>query len=124
MEKLNSQRSFIVVLLLNIITFGIYGCYLIYAMAREVNLACAADGKKTNGLIVMFLLSIITFGIYSFIWLFQISNRMKNAGANIDGGNILLWNILGSFIIVGPFIAMYKIINALNFVNDHYNTSH
>lgn len=124
MEKLNSQRSFIGVLLLNIITFGIYGCYLVYAMAREVNLSCAADGKKTNGLIVMFLLSIITFGIYSFIWMYGVSNRMKNAGADIDGSNVLLWVILGSLIIVGPFIAMYKIIKALNYVNAQYNASH
>lgn len=121
MEKLNNQRSLIAVILLSIVTFGIYGCYLIYAIARELNLACAGDGKHTNGLIVTCLLSTVTLGIYSFIWIYNVSNRMKNAGADIDGSNILLWEILGSFIIVGPFIALYKIINALNYVNTQYN---
>jgi hypothetical protein len=89
-----------------------------------VNLTCAGDGKKTNGLIITGLLSLVTLGIYNFIWLYHISDRLKNAGANIDGANILLWEILGSFIIVGPFIALNKLIKALNFVNARYNDSH
>ena len=37
------------------------------------------------------------------------------------GGSILLWYILGSFIIVGPFIALHKIIHGLNDLCYAYN---
>ncbi|MDR2384308.1 MAG: DUF4234 domain-containing protein [Tannerella sp.] len=31
-------------------------------------MACAEDGKRTNGLLVYILLSMITLGIYSIVW--------------------------------------------------------
>ena len=54
--------------LLTIVTLGIYGMYLIYAFAKETNIACREDGKTTQGLLVYLLLSIVTFGIYSIVW--------------------------------------------------------
>jgi hypothetical protein len=68
MQKLTTNRGFWLALILSIITFGIYGLYLIHAFAKETNVACAGDGKRTQGLLVYFLLSIITFGIYGIVW--------------------------------------------------------
>jgi ABC-type uncharacterized transport system fused permease/ATPase subunit len=68
MQKLTTNRGFWLTLLLSIVTFGIYSLYLIHAFAKETNIACAEDGKKTNGLLVYFLLSIITLGIYGIVW--------------------------------------------------------
>lgn len=68
MRRLPTDRGFWLALLLSIITFGIYGWYLIYAFAKETNIACKEDGKRTQGLIVFILLSLITFGIYDIIW--------------------------------------------------------
>lgn len=68
MRRLPTDRGFWLALLLSIITFRIYGWYLIYAFAKETNIACKEDGKRTQGLIVFILLSLITFGIYDIIW--------------------------------------------------------
>jgi hypothetical protein len=68
MQRLTTDRGFWLTFLLSIVTFGIYGWYLIYAYAKETNIACAEDGRKTNGLVVYILLSMITFGIYAIVW--------------------------------------------------------
>ena len=68
MQKLTTNRGLWLTLLLSIVTFGIYGLYLIYAFAKETNIACAGDGKKTQGLVAFILLTIITFGIYGIVW--------------------------------------------------------
>ena len=68
MERLTTNRGFWLTWLLSLLTFGIYGLYLIHAFAKETNLACKGDGKTTNGLLLFLLLSIITFGIYAIVW--------------------------------------------------------
>lgn len=68
MKKLTTNRGFWLALLLTIVTFSIYGLYLIHAFAKETNIACVEDGKRTQGLVVFILLSIITLGIYDIIW--------------------------------------------------------
>ncbi|MCL2800320.1 MAG: DUF4234 domain-containing protein [Treponema sp.] len=68
MNKLAANRGFWLTLLLSIVTLGFYGWYLIYAFARETNIACKDDGKKTTGLILFVIFSFITFGIYSIVW--------------------------------------------------------
>lgn len=68
MNKLTSDRKFWPTLLLTIVTLGFYQWYLIYAFAKETNIACKEDGKKTPGLTIYVLLSIITLGIYAIVW--------------------------------------------------------
>jgi hypothetical protein len=71
MQKLTTDRGFWLTWLLSIVTLGFYGLYLIYAFAKETNMACADDGKQTRGLLGYILLSIITLGIYSIVWFCQ-----------------------------------------------------
>lgn len=78
MEKLTTDRGFWSAFLLSIVTLGIYGLYLIYAFAKETNIACAEDGKKTQGLLAVILLSIVTFGIYGIVWTCMWINRCNN----------------------------------------------
>ncbi|MCL2511731.1 MAG: DUF4234 domain-containing protein, partial [Bacteroidales bacterium] len=68
MEKLTTNRGFWLTFLLSIVTFGIYGWYLVYAFAKETNIACKEDGKTTRGLLGYILLSIVTLGIYGIVW--------------------------------------------------------
>jgi len=75
MEKLTTNRGFWLTLLLSIVTLGIYGFYLIYVFARETNIACKDDGKKTQGLVVFLLLTLVTFGIYGIVWQAMLINR-------------------------------------------------
>jgi hypothetical protein len=109
------------------ITFGIYGLWRIYVLARDINLMCAGDGKKTWGLIAYFFLGIITFGIYDLIWLYMVGDRLCDNAKRYNltfregGGTVLLWFLLGSFIVVGPLVAMYIIFKNTNALADEYN---
>ena len=121
------QRSFVLTVVFMIITFGIYGLYWIYRLAKDTNLMCAGDGKKTTGLFLFMVLSFITAGIYSWVWYFMLGDRLQeNApryGLNFKegGGAILLWALLGSLIIVGPFISIYIITKNMNALAEAFN---
>ena len=121
------KRGLVGLVILSIITFGIYGLFWIHKLAKDVNTICDGDGKKTSGLLKYILFGLITFGIYDMIWVFMLGDRLQdNApryGQQIkeNGGTILLWLLLGSFIIVGPFIALYIIIKNTNALADEYN---
>jgi len=64
--------------LLTLVTFGIYGLVLAFAMAKETNISCAEDGKHTRGFWGAFGLSIITLGIYMIVWYCKWLNREAN----------------------------------------------
>jgi protein-S-isoprenylcysteine O-methyltransferase Ste14 len=114
-------------ILLSIITFGIYGLYWIHKLAKDVNLICEGDGKKTGSLLKCLLLGIITFGIYDFVWLYLLGDRLQDNAQRYgltfkeSGCAVLLWCILGALIIVGPFIATYIIIKNTNGLAEEYN---
>jgi len=78
MQKLTTNRGFWLALLLSIVTLGIYGLYLIHAFAKETNIACREDGKRTQGLVVFILLTIVTFGIYAIVWYCMWISRCNN----------------------------------------------
>jgi hypothetical protein len=124
MIKKRGLASFI---LLSLITFGIYTLYWIYKLAKDVNLLCKDDGKKTGGLLKYLLLGLITFGIYNLIWMYMLGDRLQDNAPRYgltfkeSGGAVLLWYVLGSFIIIGPFIATYIIIKNVNALAEEYN---
>lgn len=129
--RLKADRSLVAYILLNLITCGIYGWYFLYALARDVNVVCAGDGKSTAGLLKLILLSFITCGIYSFFWYYNLGNRLSaNApryGLNFqeNGTTVLLWLVLGSMLCgIGPFIAMHIIIKNTNALCGAYNYQH
>jgi hypothetical protein len=121
------KRSYAAVIVLTIITFGIYGLYFIYRLAKDMNTLCEGDGKKTRGLLFCFFIGLITIGIYNLVWLFMLGDRIQDNAPRYglsfkeSGGTILLWYLLGSFIIVGPFIAHYIIIKNINALAEAYN---
>jgi hypothetical protein len=121
------KRGLLGLILLSIITLGIYGLYWIYKLAKDVNSICEGDGKKTGGLLKFILLGIITFGIYDLVWLYMLGDRLQDNAPRYglafkeSGGAVLLWYILGAFIIVGPFIALYIIIKNTNSLAEEYN---
>jgi len=128
MQKLTTDRGFWLALLLTIVTCGIYGWYLIYAFAKETNIACAADGKRTNGLVVFILLSIVTLGIYAIIWYCQwigrcnyfLAQNGKPEGLQVSTFLLTLffgWLTLGIMYLVVYCKALYL----QNAVNETYN---
>ncbi len=125
---LKTDRGLLGYIVLSILTCGIYSYYFIYTVARDVNTACAGDGKSTGGLLQFILLSILTCGIYSWWWQYSLGNRLAaNApryGLSFteNGTTILLWLLFGSFLcFIGPFIAMNIVIKNTNSICMAYN---
>ena len=121
------NRSLVSLILLSIVTLGFYSLYWIHCLAKDVNLICEGDGKKTAGLAKYILLGIVTFGIYSVIWVYMLGDRLQDNAQKYNitiketGSTILLWYLLGAFIVVGPYVAMYIIIKNTNALAAEYN---
>ena len=129
--RLETNRSLLIFVLLNILTLGLYGWFFVYSVARDVNQACEGDGQKTSGLIKYILLCIITCGIYSLIWEYSLGNRLSenarkyNLYFSENGTTILLWHLFGAVLCgIGPFIAMNILIKNTNRICDAYNQAH
>jgi hypothetical protein len=127
MVKKRGLASFI---LLSMITGGIYGFWRIHILAKDLNLMCEGDGKKTRGFLAYFFLGLITAGIYDLVWLFMVGDRLQdnakryNITIKESGSTVLLWFLLGAFIVIGPFIALHIIFKNTNALADEYNKSH
>jgi len=126
-QALPTDRSLGKVILLSIVTFGIYSLVLQYNLIKELNLTAAADGKTTKGLLAVILLSFITFGIYGIIWQVTFIQRVEDVnerrriGVKFGIMDWVIYNILLSWTIVGPFIFMNKELKAFNAINANYN---
>ena len=71
----------------------------------------------------------ITLGIADLVWYHRISNRiggeLQRRGLDYDFGakDFWLWGILGSLIVVGPFIYTHKLFKAMNALSENYNVN-
>ena len=127
--QLRTNRSFIKTFLLSLITLGIYGLVCYGNITDDVNTVCSRyDGKKTmNYYLMFFIVGPITLGIYSIVWMHQICDRMgrelsrRNLGYDFGAKDFWLWGVLGSLIIVGPFVFLHKFFTSINKLNESYN---
>ncbi len=128
-RALKTDRSFWAVFFLSLITFGIYGLVVYTQTVNDLNtLATPHDGKKTmHYLLLTFLLGPLSLGIVNLVWGHNITARIHDElvrrGLRFDftTGTYWGWNILGSFIFVGPFIYGVKFFNAMNLLCGDYN---
>ena len=130
-EKLQTDRSLAMYILLSIITCGIYSYYFIYKIAHDVNIACDGDGESTSGLVAFILLSFITCGIYSWVWEYKLGNRLASNAPRYgmsfqeNGTTLLMWCLFGSMLCgIGPFVAMSILIKNSNKICQAYNRVH
>lgn len=127
--KLKTNRGLLKYILLNLITFGIYGIVVLSGVSTDINvIASRYDGKKTmHYCLLYFLIAPITCGIASFVWFHNISHRigyeLRRRGIYYSFGasSFWLWCILGSLIVVGPFIYIHKLFKAMNLLSGHFN---
>lgn len=125
---INSSRGLLTLILLSIVTCGIYQWYFVYKLAQDINVMCEGDAERTPGLAAFILLSIITCGLYSYWWYYKIGNR-PHANApryglvlQENGTTVLLWLIFGSFLcFVGSFIGVNIVIKNTNAMAAAYN---
>ena len=123
-----TNRSLWKMILFGILTLGIYDVVIWCKMVTELNVAaCRYDGKRTMPYFAMAALAPATFGIYVLVWCHKFSNRVgaevSRRGYDYSFGakTFWLWNVLGSLILVGPFIYLHKLMTAMNAINADFN---
>ena len=127
--QLPTSRGLVKMILLGIVTLGIYPLVVYSKISTEINtIAMKYDGQHTmHYCLIYFVFSWLTLGIVPLIWYHKISarigNELKRRGITYDFGasDFWLWNILGSLIIVGPFIYIHKFMHSMNLLNADYN---
>lgn len=128
--QLKTNRSMIKLILLSIITFGIYSLVFYNGIASDLNLiASRYDGKKTmNYWLLALIITPITFGIGTLVWYHKMSARVgeelsrRRVGGDFSAGTYWLWGIIGSCIIIGPFIYLHKLCDSMNRLAADYNS--
>lgn len=126
--KFPTNRALWKMIVFGLLTFGIYDIVVWCKMVTELNVAaCRYDGKRTMPYFAMCCLMGATFGIIYFVWSHKLCNRI---GAEVDrrgyefkfsASTFWLWNVLGSLILVGPFVYVHKLMQAMNCINEDFN---
>ncbi len=127
--RLSTDRSLLKFVLLNIITLGIYGIVVLSNISNDINtIAQRYDNKHTmHYCLIVFLLSWLTLGIASLVWFHRLSERIgseqvrRGLEHKMSAETFWGWYFLGSFIIVGPFIYMHKLLHSMNDLCADYN---
>ena len=127
--QLRTSRGLLKMVLLGLVTLGIYPLVVESHIGEELNLiASPHDGKRTmHFCLIYFIFSWLTLGIVFFVWFHRTSNRMgdelKRRGIDYSFSATDFWllDILGSLIIIGPFIYVAKRMKAMNLINEDYN---
>lgn len=129
--QLKTNRGLLKTILLSIITFGIYPLVLYSTISTDINLiASRYDGKKTmHYCLLAFIVAPITLGIGGIVWCHKISNRIggeltrRGIAYSFGAGSFWGWNVLGSLIVVGPFIYIHKLLKAMNLLCADFNVN-
>ena len=126
---LKTNRGLVKLILLNLITFGIYSVIFYSNLSTDINtIATRYDGKKTmHFCLLFFLVAPLTLGIGALVWCHRISARIgqelsrRGIAYRFGAGSFWGWNLLGLFIAIGPFIYLYKLCKAMNLLCADYN---
>ena len=129
--QLKTNRSLLKFFLLFSITFGTYRLVVLSSTTTDITaIARRYDGKKTmHYCLVVFIFAGLTFGIVPLVWYHRISNRIggelsrRGIDYKFGAGTYWGWAILGSLIVVGPFIYCHKLLKAMNLLSAHYNVN-
>ena len=127
--QLKTNKGLLKTILLSIITFGIYGLVVMSSVSNDINVVASRyDGKKTmHFCLLAFIVTPFTLGIGAIVWYHKISARIgaelqrRGIDYKFGAGHFWLWSFLGSFILIGPFVYMHKLLKAVNLMNADYN---
>lgn len=122
-------RSWVKMLLLGLITAGIYPTVIWSRIVTELNITASGnDGMRTMPYFAMMLLSPVTLFIYPFVWMHRFCRRVgaqlrfRNISYRFGAKDFWLWCVLGSLILAGPLVFVHKLMKSMNFINADYNT--
>lgn len=121
-NNFRTKRGLAKYILLGIVTLGVYDIWQMSEVGTTLNLiATRRDGRRTMHYCLMFfLIGWLTFGVGWLVWYHKLSGRIGDEQAarglpvTVTAATYWLWNVLGSLIIVGPFVYTYKLLHAMN----------
>lgn len=127
--KIKTKYGLVKYLILTLITCGLYSIYTHAKIGDQLNLIAGRyDGKRTmNFWLLMIVIVPLTAGIGWAVWMHKISNRLgdelrrRGIDTSFGAGSFWLWNIIGLFIFIGPFIYTYKLFKNMNLLIEDYN---
>jgi hypothetical protein len=113
---------------LSILTLGIYPIVIYSRIVTELNIAASRyDGERTMSFFGMLMVAPLTLMIYPYVWIHGLCRRigaeLQRRGLNyrFSAATFWLWCILGSLIIVGPFVFTHKLMKSMNKINADFN---
>ena len=126
--QLPTKRSLAKMFFLGLITLCIYPVVIWSRIVTELNIVASRhDGKRTMPYFAMVMLAPLTLGILPLVWMHnfcgRISDELNHRQINYRFGarDYWLWGVLGSLILVGPFIFTHKLMKSMNKINDDFN---
>lgn len=126
--QLATNRGLVKMFFLGLVTLGIYNVVIFTKMVTDLNIVASRnDGRRTMPYFAMIFLTPLTLGILPWVWIHnmcdRIGNELRRRDINYKFGaaSFWLWNILGSLILVGPFIYTHKLMKAMNLLCEDFN---
>lgn len=126
--QLPTNRGLLKMIFLGLITLGIYNVVIFCKMATELNIVASRyDGKRTMPYFAMCSVAPLTLFILPIVWIHKLCNRIgdelnrRGCGYKFSASSFWLWNVLGSFIVVGPFVFQHKLMKSMNLLNGSFN---
>lgn len=126
--RLPTKRSLAKMIFLGIITLCIYPVVIWSRIVTELNIAASRhDGRRTMPYFAMVMLAPLTLGILPLVWMHNLCCRIgdelryRRINYTFRLRDYWLWGVLGSLILVGPFVFTHKLMKAMNMINDDFN---
>ncbi|MBQ2378673.1 MAG: DUF4234 domain-containing protein [Clostridia bacterium] len=125
--KLPTNRSMWKLMLLSFLTCGIYGVIFFIPFSFDLEKISPYSISRQMNYIWAHLLSLFTFALVIDIWHYQTAKRVEEAleyrGIDYRFGTRTFWGwfVLGSLILIGPFVYFHKLCKAMNLLCKHYN---
>ena len=126
--KLQTNRAAWKLILFNLLTCGIYSILFFIPFSFDLDVAAPRrDGGKTMNYLLALVLSLFTCSIVITVWHYQIAERVEEAlrkrhiSYDFSMTDFWLWGVLGSFVLVGQWVYLYKLCKAMNLICENYN---
>lgn len=126
--RLKHRRGLIKLIILSILTLGIYFYVFHCSLSVDINIvAHRYDGKRTMHYSFLLFVSALTLGIGALVWYHRLSKRIgrelsrRGIYYSFGAGSFWGWNILGMLIIIGPMVYTHKLCKAMNLICSSYN---
>ena len=126
--KLKTDRNVWKYIILNTLTLGVYGIFFFMPLSFDIDkVAPKKDRTKTMNFLWAYVLALFTMSIVLLVWHYHIAERIEEALSKrgivyeFGTGTFWSWYFFGSFILIGPYVYIYKLCKAMNLLCEDYN---